>query len=119
MIAYLINKDKRTFFTMNMIAVVVFAVLYVIQDYIVCDFPELAKSLKFIRKDYDASNDTPNSFLYYIWFSLITQTTVGYAGIVNTKTNEVYHFENDEYRISKLINLIQLMSVFYIGAIFL
>lgn len=119
MIAYLFSKDKKTFFTLNMIAVVVFAMLYMVQDHFICSYPELAKTVRFIRKDYDASKDTPNSFLYYIWFSLVTQTTVGYSGIMNSKTNEVYHFEDDEYRISKLINLIQLMSVFYIGAVFL
>lgn len=119
MITYILSKDKKQFFLINMITVLIFATLYYIQDVFISKNPDIAKKIGFISKDYDASDETPNSFLYYLWFSLVTQSTVGYTGIMSEKNNELVHFSNWNFRSSKAINILQLISIFYIGSIFI
>ncbi len=102
-----------------MLAVIFFGLLYYLQDYFITNYSKLAKKLKIIPEDYDASHDIVNNMLYYLWFSLITQTTVGYSGLVNERTNQVVPWNKINYRTYKIINVTQLLSIFYISAILL
>lgn len=61
------------------------------------------------------SNLSNNSLIYYIWYSLITQTTVGYGGLVNYKDVNVDF--NNELNIIKIVNIIQLLTIFLVPLI--
>lgn len=112
----LFNKKGRNFIFYHLLAVIVFGLLYFIQDYFITNYSEYAKKLKLIPEDYDASKDKVNSFLYYLWFSLITQTTVGYTGVLNEHTGLSVPWSKIHYRTYKLINITQLVSIFIISA---
>jgi hypothetical protein len=114
---FFLNKKGKNFLYYHLLAAIIFGLLYYLQDYFITNYPILAKKLKFIPEDYDASKDKVNSLLYYLWFSLITQTTVGYSGLVNERTNEVVPWNKINYRTYKIINVTQLLSIFYISAI--
>lgn len=109
------NKGKK-FLYYHLLFAIFFAFAYYLQDYFIVHYTEIAKKLFFINNDYDASHDYVNSFLYYLWFSLITQTTVGYSGLVNSKTGLTVPWSKINYRSFKVINLLQLISIFSITA---
>lgn len=114
---FTLNKKGKNFFYYHLLAVIFFGLLYYLQDYFITNYSKLAKKLKFIPEDYDASKDKVNSLLYYLWFSLITQTTVGYSDLVNERTNQVIYWNKINYRTYKIINITQLLSIFYISAV--
>ena len=112
-----LNKKGKKFLYYHLLAVIYFGLLYYLQDYFITNYSSLAKKLKFIPEDYDASKDKVNSLLYYLWFSLITQTTVGYSGILNERTGLSVPWSKLHYRTYKIINITQLLSIFYISAV--
>jgi len=111
----LISKKGKKFFYYHLLAILIFGILYYLQDYFITNYSILAKKLKIIPEDYDASLDEVDDIFYYLWFSLITQTTVGYSGLVNERTSKVVPWNKINYRTYKVINIIQLLSIFYIS----
>ena len=116
---FFLNKKGKNFLYYHLLAAIIFGLLYYIQDYFISNYSSLAKKLKFISEDYDASKDKANTLLYYLWFSLITQTTVGYTGVLNERTGLSVPWSKIHYRTYKIINITQLLSIFYISAVFL
>jgi hypothetical protein len=114
---FFLNKKGKTFLYYHLLAAIIFGLLYYLQDYFISNYSSLSKKLKFIPEDYDASKDKVNSLLYYLWFSLITQTTVGYSGILNERTSLSVPWSKLHYRTYKIINITQLISIFVINAI--
>ena len=114
---FFLNKKGKNFLYYHLLAVIIFGLLYYLQDYFISNYTSLAKKLKFIPEHYDASKDKENSLLYYLWFSLITQTTVGYSGIINERTGISVPWNKIHYRTYKVINIIQLISIFVISSI--
>lgn len=114
---FTLNKKGKNFLYYHLLAVIIFGLLYYIQDFFINNYPLLAKRLKFIPEDYDASQDIANNILYYLWFSLITQTTVGYSDIINEKTSQPLLWNKINYRTYKIINVTQLLSIFFISAV--
>ncbi len=110
------NKKGATYLKYQICSVLLFAILYQTQDVFISYNEKISKQFGLVAKDYKYNNDTPNSLLYYIWFSLITQTTVGYGGLYSEKNNENIKFTEISYRPYKVLNLMQLVSVFYIMA---
>lgn len=81
-------------------ATFIFAILYWFQD-------------KFhIRK----KSEPKDGFAYWLWFSTITQTTVGYSGI-ETSNGIPDQYNKISSNIFKFINFAQLFSIFIITAI--
>ena len=115
----LLRKKSKQFVYYHILAVILFGLLYYFQDFFISNYPTLAKKLKFIPENYDASKDTTDSISYYLWFSLVTQTTVGYSGLLNEKHDRPVPWSKINYRTYKIINTTQLLSIFYIGALFL
>ena len=72
---FTLNKKRKNFFYYHFLAVIFFGLLYYLQDYFITNYSILAKKLKIIPEDYDASLDEVDDIFYYLWFSLITQTT--------------------------------------------
>ena len=114
---FTLNKKGKNFLYYHMLSAIIFALLYYIEDYFITNYSSLAKKLNFISKDYDSSKDEVNTLLYYLWFSFITQTTVGYGGVLNEKTGRSVPWSKIHYRPYKVINITQLISIFVITAI--
>lgn len=112
-----LNKKGKNFLYYHLLATIIFGLLYYLQDYFITNYTSLAKKLKLISEDYDASKDNIDSLLYYLWFSLITQTTVGYTGLLNEHTGLSVPWSKIHYRSYKIINITQLISIFVISAI--
>ena len=98
-------KDKAfRFICFHSIVVLLFAILYWIAERIVKHFPSLAK-------DYDLGKaGYPASFFDCLFFSAITQSTIGYGvpkNIHDAGKNNLVHY----------INFIQVMSIFIIVVI--
>ena len=98
----LFHEKKYTFFKYHITAVVLFAVIYWIQDEIIYSYPELGTRLGYINK----KSKQINSLYYWFWFSLVTQTTVGYHGPKLKKIPPNIIFTN----------IIQLLSILLITA---
>ena len=112
------NRGKK-YLLINFASVIIFAVLYYINDYFIINNSELAKNLGFVEKNYKVNNNKVNSIIYYIYFSLITQTTIGYSGILNEKTGLNIPFSKLEYNSYKFLNIMQISSIFIYASLFI
>lgn len=101
------NKNKMRFVKYNFIVIFVFALLYWLQEKFIYTYPELSYNLGF-----GSTNSNISGFYYWLWFSALTQTTVGYSGPVTPKGENV-PFEQIPNRIYKFLNLLQLLSIFF------
>ena len=119
MIIGLFKKFNLRFFYLNLIAVVVFGLLYYAQDVFITSHQELAKRLNILDETPDKVNysNEVSPLPYYFWFSLITQTTVGYSGADNSKTGKSVSYLNSPNRLSKFVNFLQLLSILFIISI--
>ena len=107
--SYKKNKKIR-FLTYHFGAIIMFALLYWIQDIFLSNYQDLGGNLGFGHTFPPA-----NSFYYWMHFSALTQTTIGYAGPVTAK-GESMAFNIIPNNLYKIINMIQLLSVFWITA---
>lgn len=122
------KKKALSILLINLFCVCIFAALYYIQDYIISYYPDFAE-LYLLEKIEDEENKdiqknnnrkknslyTLKPLVYYIWFSLITQTTVGYTGIIS-KENNHETFQSIRSIPFKLLNILQMTSILCIPA---
>lgn len=116
MLGILKRKMNITFFWLNVVALVTFSILYKLQDEFMIRNKEFALKYGLLSPDYkshDYSNKS-SSFMYYFWYALITQTTVGYSGAVDSKTGLPVSFIDSPNRMFKILNIAQLLSVLFI-----
>lgn len=109
------NKNKLRFIKNNIIAIFVFALLYWLQERFIYLYPELSKSLGFgTTPPLGDPRWSPNvdGFYYWLWFSALTQTTVGYSGPLTSKGVSI-PFDQIPNNVYKFINIIQLFSIFF------
>lgn len=113
-----LKLNKITLYLISVFAsIIIFAFLYYINDYFITNNIELAKKLYFIPNNYKKTQDKSNDFVYYLWFSLITQSTIGYGGLINENTGQNVPFSRIYYRPFKILNILQIISVFLINII--
>mgnify|MGYP006198855495 FL=1 len=103
------NKKMR-FLAYHFGAIIIFGLLYWIQDIFLSNYQELGGNLGFGH-----TSPPADSLYYWMHFSALTQTTVGYAGPVTGKGKTI-PFNIIPNNIYKFINMIQLLSVFWITA---
>lgn len=115
----ILSNTGKKYLLINFTSVIVFAILYYINDYFIINNSELAKKLSFVKKDYKVKDNKVNSIIYYIWFSLITQTTLGYSGILNEKNGLNVPFSKLEYNSYKFLNILQISSIFIYASLFI
>ena len=96
----LLSKNGIKFLYFNLISTLIFSCLYIIID----NFNSIEEK-------------TYNDYSYWLWFSIITQTTVGYNSITDKNGNNIIWIKNS--MIFKFINMLQLISIFIITAIFI
>lgn len=112
-----ITHNPEQFVLTQLIGSLFFAILYYLNEYWCRDNFNLAKKLNFIDENASKENleKVPkHNFLYYFWFSLITQTTVGYANMLPNSFNSSNTVEI--FKLSKFINIIQLITIFILAA---
>lgn len=106
-----ISKNGKKYLFINLSSVIIFALLYYLNDIFIINNIKLAKKFKFIDKNYNENKkEIANTFLYYLWFSLITQTTLGYTGLINEKI---------KYNSFKILNILQIISIFIYASLFI
>jgi len=90
----MVKLEKHSFFVIShMLIIILFAFVYYLT------FIYDSKTFNIHKNDEDIN------YLDFLYFSLVTQTTVGYGGIIPTRN------------ISRLLNFIQLLTIYGIVAI--
>ena len=116
------SSHKTLLIISNLFAALIFAILYYLMDYIISYYPDFSeKYLLQETKNREKQNSNDPLFilkppLYYLWFSLITQTTVGYTGMLSLD-NESQNFIHMRSTPFKILNIIQLLSILIIPAV--
>ena len=105
-----LSKKGVMFFKYHMMSILLFSFLYYIQDKFLDYYPELSKKLGFGK-----AMPPTNNFFYWLWFSAITQTTIGYNGPAS-EAGESIDFSKNKNKLFKLLNLTQIFSIFLITA---
>lgn len=119
MFLLLLKKFNLRFFWLNVSAVILFAFLYWIQDIFITRNQKLAEELHLLDKNRtsDTYSNKTSTFAYYLWFSLITQTTVGYGGTINSVSGKPVSYIESPNRLIKFLNMLQLLSILLILSI--
>ena len=102
MILFMPNKGI-SFVTAHIITALLFAIIYYLEDRFILNYPTLAKKVGF------GSIKNAETMEYYIYYSLITQSTVGYAGGKGGGT-----WQQVRSNAFKITNIVQLISIFVI-----
>ena len=84
----------------------IFAFLYWIQDVLLTKYPKFSTEL-YLGK----SSPPAVSFQYYLWYSLITQTTVGYGGMLLANGDSVPYQKITEVPLKVLNSLLSVISL--------
>lgn len=114
-----ISKNGKKYLLINFLSVILFGILYFLNDYFITNNIELAKKIGFLKKHHKGDNDKSNSLIYYMWFSLITQTTLGYTGLLNERTGINIPFSKISYNSFKIINILQISTIFIFASLFI
>ena len=109
--AHMLSKQSKTrrFLIYHFGAILLFALLYWGQNLFLTKYPELSKKMGM------GKSDGTKSMSYWLYFSALTQTTVGYSAQFNSK-GDVIAYDDLQNNIYKLINMVQLFSIFWISA---
>ena len=115
-----LSKKGKYILIINLLLVFIFASLYYIQDYIIFYYPHFSEKylLESEKNNHTISASKIKPFIYYLWFSLITQSTVGYTGLI-TKYNKEGSFNNIRSIPFKFFNILQMISIFITAALLL
>ena len=102
------NKSTKikNYIIINTVLILCFTVLYLISDIFLDNYPELANKLGL------GSITKVGSFYSYLYYSLITQTTVGYGGTLPDGKNIIDIKSN----LFKFFSGLQLYSIIIITA---
>jgi hypothetical protein len=104
------SSKKMRFLKYHVGAVIIFGLLYWLQDVFMVGYPKVGKELH-LGKTIPPSD----SLYYWMWFSVLTQSTVGYGGAVDAQGKAV-SFDNIPNNAFRTVNFLQLFSVLFITA---
>lgn len=100
-----INKNKGTkYIAYQFILVFIFAIFYWMSDIIIFHFPHLAKDLNL------GTIKLVDNFYSYLYFSFITQSTVGFGGTLP----DGGHVVTTKSKLLRFFNLCQMASIIII-----
>tara|TARA_Y100000591_G_C21775493_1_gene668052 strand:- start:111 stop:458 length:348 start_codon:yes stop_codon:yes gene_type:complete len=102
-----IKNKKYAFIIYNLIAIFIFSVIYWACDKYLDDGTSIHEEKKDKKNDY-------GTFFYWLWFSVITQTTVGYM-FFNSNHEVFYNKRSIKLDLFKFINILQCCSIFIIS----
>ena len=117
------NHKIIKFFIIHMTLILFFAILYYLIDIWMSKHPELAKKYFLTSYALEGNNRKEKSilkedllnikpFFYHLYFSAITQTTLGYGGQTNGRGDNIPILMKNV--IFQAVNLIQICSIFVI-----
>ena len=110
----LFSKNKRIrFLTYHIASIVIFSLLYWSSNIFIESYPEFSK-----KSGLGYADPQPKSLFYWLYFSAITQTTIGYSGPVEDD-GSVIPYSTNKNNGYKLINMCQILSIFGITALLL
>ena len=110
------KKKEFVFFKIQMLLILFFGFTYYISDIFNYNNFDLAQKLGFVKQDITFENyNKPAGLDYYIWFSTITQTTVGFGGVIDADGNSI-PFEKIKSNIFIFLNFCQLFSILLVPA---
>lgn len=100
LVAFKFAKSKHSFFKKHIMLILFFALAYYISSIIIESF--IINNDHIINNNHNNNNNKSefSSFVDCLYFSLVTQTTVGYGDIVPKHT------------ITKLITMLQLLTIY-------
>jgi hypothetical protein len=100
-------SNKYKYILLQVISAFIFALLYYIQDILMIKYNDFMVKYKLGGKITDL---TFNGFIYYLWLSFITQTTVGYIKITDSHGKTV-SFVFLKSKLYKLLSIFQLITI--------
>ncbi len=108
------NLNKKTKYLLyHFGAAIIFGILYYIQDYYVTIYPDVFKKLGL------GHSEPPHHTLdYWLWFSFLTQTTIGYSGPDSGSATNI-SYKNHPNVLFKILSFSQFASVLIITAQFI
>lgn len=120
MIALFLNKKMN----LNIIiahasAVLIFSILYYLQDIFISKHE--AFSLRFGLLDKSKIKERSfksTDYWYYLWYSMITQTTIGYAGVLNSETGKPVSWVQQPNRVFKTLNILQMIGIILVPSFY-
>lgn len=107
------KRNKKNFVITHILAVFIFSLLYYILDKYISD--PIIKETKHLTEKKKKEEGT---YIYWLWFSVITQTTVGY-NFYNHNNEIFYNDFSFKYDLLKVINIIQCFSIFFLSSLFI
>ena len=101
-------------------AVISFGILYLLSDFIEDRFSDF--SIKYLNRPSSADaakglaggGKIVQSLVYWLWYALVTQSTLGYGGVIDAKGNSIPFYKNS-YPF-QFLNISQICSIFVISA---
>ena len=97
------SDKKKLYIIINLILIFIFALIYWLIDYI-------SDNYKIFDNIYIDEDKKKYTFIHYFWFSLYTQTTVGYNTLDNV-------YNSKKLTLFSIVNIIQLLSIFLVPLI--
>ena len=108
------NALARHFLRLQLGCVLLFACLYYVSDTMVARYASACRRLRLVNGAYQVRDS--NTIGYYLWFSLMTQTTVGYTGIIDEDTGKRIAFSKINNRVYVVVNVLQMCSILMVAA---
>tara|TARA_B110000046_G_scaffold184948_1_gene224948 strand:- start:941 stop:1267 length:327 start_codon:yes stop_codon:yes gene_type:complete len=97
---------------------VAFACLYYTQDAFTTRHPRFSKQVGLIQSA-ERVEARPNTLLYYVWFSCLTQSTIGYGGLLDEETGRMIPFSKINSNAYVVLNIAHMLCVFALSGVLL
>ena len=104
------KKSRYTFLKYHFSAIIIFGLLYWLQDTFITYHPIISKDI-----DFGKAYAPADSFFDWLWFSAVTQTTVGYDRL--SEGGESLAFNKIQNKAFKFINFAQVCSIFILASL--
>jgi hypothetical protein len=120
MIGFLLKKKMDIgFLTAHFLAILCFSLLYYVQDIILTNYQDFALKYGLLDKSKLKHRSFKTAdYYYYIWYAMITQTTIGYGGVLNSETGQSVSFEQQPNQVFKFLNILQMIGVIIISSFY-
>lgn len=107
----LLDKKNLEFFKIQIFLILFFGISYYLAEQFNFNYFEKAQKMRLIKSHINFNEyNKPGGLDYYLWFSTVTQSTVGYAGVIDAEGNTI-PFEKINSNSFVFLNFCQLISI--------